>query len=421
MKLILRLLNRLCVSALVAATLINNAHAGRECAPHTPSANTVAQSFSLAEHVTRLLDTQAARIAIVARVGSDQSKRGVRYTHVAFAQREHAKGRWTVTHLLNVCGEETADLYDEGLANFFLDDLFAMEAKVVVPSEPLQDRLIEAINSPLKRALFEPQYSLIANPWETRFQNSNNWALELIAAATAPRRDVGNRRQAQEWLRSTGYQPTRIAIGAGERAGTRLFAANIRYSDHPDTAWQTQRYEVATGDSVLRYVERVDMNAAVYLIDNNKAPTTLRATAPAVEPRHTQAPTRTGTTARSALNDSSGEMSSSSASREQVLVGARSLVTGYACRDAGYLRQCHELSAARCETLVKTAVSECFAPVSDRDLTDAQRNSALGMVEKVGLCAVAHVDTSLDARYKRAYTLAGESCADFRRYQSAAR
>ncbi len=418
MKTIFKSIQRICVSALLAVTFAGQAHAGRECVPHTPSANAVAQSFALAENVTRLLDNQGARFAIVGRVGSDQSKRGVRYTHVAFAQREHAKGRWTVTHLLNVCGEETSDLYDEGLANFFLDDLFAMEAKVIVPSESMQDRLIETINSPLKRTLFERQYSLIANPWETRFQNSNNWSLEIIAAAIAPRREVSNRRQAQEWLRSTGYQPTRIAIGAGERAGTRLFAANIRYSDHPDTAWQTQRYEVATGDSVLRYVERIDANAAVYLVDHSKAPTTLRTGARAIEPRYAQSASVSEPALRAPVADASA---SSTASREQVLVGARSLVTGYACRDAGYLRQCHELSAARCDALVKTAVSECFAPVSDRDLTEAQRNSALGMVEKIGLCAVANVDESLGSRYKRVYTVAGDSCADFRRYQAAAR
>jgi hypothetical protein len=411
---------RFCAVAFVLA-YAGTTYAGRECTAHTPGPNTVAQAFSLGESVTRVLDREDARIAIVGRVGSDQSKRGVRYTHVAFAQRDHAKGRWTVTHMLNHCGEDTAELYDEGLANFFLDDLFVMEAKVIVPSEPLQTRLLEAINSPIKRALFEPQYSLIANPWETRFQNSNNWALEMIAASSAPRREVNNRRQAQEWLRSTAYQPTRIAIGAGERAGTRLFAANIRYSDHPDTAWQTQRYEVATGDSVLRYVERIDATAVVYVIEGNKTRVMLRAGDRGLESRNAAPLTSAPTVSATVAAPQSDTANSASSSREQVLAGARGLVTGYACRDAGYLRQCHELSAIRCESLVKTAVNECFAPVSDRELTEAQRTSALGMVEKIGLCAVGNVDESLGTRYKRSHTIVGESCADFRRYQSAAR
>jgi hypothetical protein len=75
----------------------------------------------------------------------------------------------------------------------------------------------------------------------------------------------------------------------------------------------------------------------------------------------------------------------------------------------------------RCESLVRTAVSECFAPVYDRELLDAQRTFALGMVEQIGICAVASVDGSLDARNKRSQSATGESCADFLRYQAASR
>lgn len=407
---------RWCVSVLVLLHA-GASYAGRECTAHTPQPNTVSQAFAMGERLTQLLDREQARVAIVARVGSDQSRRGVRYTHVAFAQRDHAKGRWTVTHMLNHCGEESAEIYDEGLANFFLDDLFVMEARVIVPSESLQTRLLETIRSPLKRELFEPRYSLIANPWEIRFQNSNNWAIELIAAASAPRGEVNNRRSAQQWLRSTGYQPTKIAIGAGERAGTRLFAANIRYSDHPDSAWQTQRYEVATGDSVMRYVERIDANAAIYVIEHRKAPTLVRASARPVEALQAQAPMNP----LISVAPSATATTPATSSREQVLNGTRALVMAYACRDAGYLRQCQELNASSCESLVRTAVSECFAPVSDRELIDAERNTALGMVERIGLCAVANVDASLGVRQKRTFSASGDSCADFRRYQAVGR
>ena len=189
------------------------------------------------------LELSGANLALIGRIGSDQSKRGVRYTHVGYLLREHPAGAWTVVHELNSCGSGNSDLFDEGLANFYMDDLFENETRIVIPSPDLQQKLAQTLQSSLKRTLHEPTYSSIAFPWSTQYQNSNGWILETLALAAAGPDEIHNREQAQRWLRANGYQPEKIHIGGGERAGARLFTPNIRFGDHPQSAWQAQMYE----------------------------------------------------------------------------------------------------------------------------------------------------------------------------------
>jgi hypothetical protein len=374
---------------------VSAAQAGRECTAVSPAPAVVEQAVGLAQAVTQALDATQAQVAIVGRVGSDQSLRGIRYTHVSIALRDHPKGRWIVTHLLNSCGQAQSELYDEGLGAFYLDDVFAFESKVVVPSPRVQAALQAAVLGPLKRKLHEREYSVIANPWRTRFQNSNNWALELAASALAGPNEVSTRSTAQSWLARAGFVPNKVTIGAADRAKTRLFAANVRYSDHPENAWQTQLYEVVSGDAVLDFVLKADPQARAWVHKGSQERVVLRGAEPI-----------TAVVAPASLTP-----------RARILAGTRGLLQGYVCRESGYLRQCQQVEPAQCESLLKNAINDCFAPISDAELLDAERSSALAVVERVGLCAVAEMDQQLGNQRKRAFTEAGQSCADFRTYK----
>ena len=55
-------------------------------------------------------------------------------------------------------------------------------------------------------------YSMVSYVWGLRYQQSNQWALETLAAAVEP--SIQGREQAQAWLRFKGYQPTTLAPGA---------------------------------------------------------------------------------------------------------------------------------------------------------------------------------------------------------------
>jgi hypothetical protein len=251
----IRLLFALIVTTLA---LIAPAHAGRSCQEVKPDAVTVQKALQLALATREALDASGAQVALVGRVGRDMSKHGLRYSHMAFALRDHPKGRWFLTHMLNQCGTGESALYDEGLGNFFLDDVFAFEAIIVTPTREMQARLLAAAATPLPSALHERSYSLIAHPFVARHQNSNQWVLEQIAAAFAPPGEVKNRADAQRWLRARSFEPSEIRIAPFERIGARLFAANVHFNDHTNDEMQAGRYQAVTVESVIRFVERVD-------------------------------------------------------------------------------------------------------------------------------------------------------------------
>jgi hypothetical protein len=230
------------------------AQAGRTCQELKPDPLTVQKALQLALRTRDALEASGAEIALVGRVGRDMSKHGLRYSHMALALRDHPKGRWHLTHMLNQCGTATAALYDEALGNFFLDDVFDFEAVIVVPARDLQERLLAVAAGALPLTLYEPSYSLIAHPYSARHQNSNQWVLEQLAAALAPSGSVANRQQAQRWLRDSGYVPSEVRIAPFERLGARVFAANVYFDDHTPAEMQTARYQVVTVESVMQFV-----------------------------------------------------------------------------------------------------------------------------------------------------------------------
>jgi hypothetical protein len=81
-----------------------------------------------------------------------------------------------------------ADIDRQGLGEFFLDDLCEYQAGVAVPSPAAQARLLPLLrdNPRATRRLHEPSYNMLAYPWATRYQQSNQWAIETLASAQDP-------------------------------------------------------------------------------------------------------------------------------------------------------------------------------------------------------------------------------------------
>ena len=78
--------------------------------------------------------------------------------------------------------------------------------------------------------------------------------------------DASTRDRAQAWLRLRGYEPTTLHIGALQRLGAEVSAANIRFDDHPNGKRFTDRIETVTVDSVFRWLARDGLGGAVQVI-----------------------------------------------------------------------------------------------------------------------------------------------------------
>jgi hypothetical protein len=243
-------------AALTLAITHVPAHAGRSCEAKRPTAQTIENGFALAEKTRQALDASGAKVVVLARAGQDLRKYNLRYSHLGFAAK-HPDGRWLVTHKLNQCGSAVAHLHRQGLAEFFLDDLFRSEGAFVVPRADVQDALhailVGANASRMKQMHVEP-YNVVAYPWATRYQQSNQWAIETMALAVESK--VASRAQAQAWLQVQGYTPTTLNIPPLTRLGGRMTAANVAFDDHPNDKRFSDRIETVTVDSVFAWLTR---------------------------------------------------------------------------------------------------------------------------------------------------------------------
>lgn len=249
----------------LAAPLL--AQAGQPCENKPLAPHEIVLSMDLAQRTVAALDASGARVALVSRAGQDLSKYGLRYSHMGIVVRDHPAGRWTVVHALNDCGSAVSGLYNEGMGNFFLTDLYRLEAQLVVPGADAQAKLARLVATRTPLRLHEPRYNMLSYVYSTQYQNSNQWVLETIAAALAASGQVETRAEAQSWLRSRGFQPPTIEIPAAVRLGARMFRANVAFDDHPFDRRMAGQIDTVSTDAVLRLMRMVDPDTKTRIVD----------------------------------------------------------------------------------------------------------------------------------------------------------
>lgn len=236
--------------------LLRPAWAGQDCGERAaPTAQALARGMALGERVRDQLERSGATAALVARVGLNLAEFGQRYTHMGMAVRDHVRQRWLVLHLFNPCGKAESEISVQPLEQFFEVDLFAFEALTLTPSYPLQVALRDVFMNPATtRLLHKPAYNMIAHPFNTRFQNSNQWILEMTALALDRGGSVKDRASAQAWLAAAGFEPGTIRISNLRRSGARLFSPHVSFSDHTQEEFEQQLYKVVTVDAIAQFL-----------------------------------------------------------------------------------------------------------------------------------------------------------------------
>ena len=73
----------------------------------------------------------------------------------------------------------------QGLLNFLLDDPFALDILMMELPVALQGAIIAEIEKGTAQRFLSAAYSTLSYPFSTRYQNSNHWLLEVLAAAQA--------------------------------------------------------------------------------------------------------------------------------------------------------------------------------------------------------------------------------------------
>ena len=252
-------LGAIAVAALLFST--SAAQAGQTCENKPLTAHSITSAMNLAQRTAAALDAEfersGARVVVLARAGQDLSQYRLRYSHLGWAYKT-AEGPWRVLHKLNACGTDSAALFRQGLGEFFMDNPWRYQAAWAVVAPALQEPMFSLLTDPQRSVRLNTRaYSLVSYPWNTRYQQSNQWALETFAMASEP--GIANRQQAQAWLQFKGYQPTVLRIGALSRLGARVSKANIAFDDHPNAKRYSDRIETVTVDSMFEWLQRTGM------------------------------------------------------------------------------------------------------------------------------------------------------------------
>ncbi len=258
------MLGRAALAGTLLAGIAGAALAGQACRAEPLSPQAMVQGLTLAQKTAEALDAEharsGARVVLLARAGQDLTRYGLHWSHAGWAYKTDA-GPWRVLHKLNACGTAHSAIWRHGLGEFFLDDLWRAEATWTVPAPALQQPLLRLLQDPQAGPrLHERAYSMVSYAWGTRYQQSNQWALETLAMAAEPA--VAQRPQAQAWLRFKGYQPAVMRIGAMTRLGARVGMANVAFDDHPHEQRYAGRIETVTVESMLDWLPRAGLGSA---------------------------------------------------------------------------------------------------------------------------------------------------------------
>lgn len=213
------------------------------------------------------------RVVLLARIGSaTPEQRFIKklgaywhYTHAGLAYHHHPNGPWTVVHLLNTCNKQST-IFAQGLMRFSLDNPLIYSNAIGRLTPALQQRLEQVvIHNNLAKALHSGpnSYSSVSHPYNNKYQNSNEYILDTLAAALAPDHvTVNNTALAKQVLLQTEpmnlYEPEQTKVKFWELIGKtfNIGPGNASLDDHSRQEKQQGKLEMVSVGSLFAFLQR---------------------------------------------------------------------------------------------------------------------------------------------------------------------
>jgi hypothetical protein len=174
--------------ALAWAIIGAPAHAACPTAPARRLSAADARAF--AQTVEDALAARNAKVGIVFRVGQPPgaAPKDLLFSHGGLWVRDGDNGPDYQTFELDQ-GDgrrlscDRSALVEDTPEGFFTGSVAPPQAAVLIPTGAMQARLLALVHSPAYPALHNPDYSLMANPFERKHQNCADFLLRLVVAA----------------------------------------------------------------------------------------------------------------------------------------------------------------------------------------------------------------------------------------------
>jgi hypothetical protein len=257
----------LLITLILSQTFIaTQANAGsNQKAQETFSADQVA---TFAKSVEKYAAKQGARAFIIARVGRPQSElpQGIKFTHTAIAvyssiqlaNGEIAKG-YAIHNLY-----QTTDKADKStlIVDYPVDFFWGvhdLKAGIIIPDEALEQRIIETIASGKDKTLHNPNYSVIANPFNAKKQNCTEYTLDVINAAIYQTTDIAKLKRNAK----AHFSPQRVKTNPLTLMLGSLFMDDVTTSDHKGKVY------TATFTTIGQYLQKNELANQMVIFNEN--------------------------------------------------------------------------------------------------------------------------------------------------------
>lgn len=211
------------------------------------------------------LDASDQRVALIARAGLNLSYFDLRYSHAGLSLRDSPNSPWSVRQLYYACDEGRPRLFDQGMAGFVYgadSPDVGYVSVLLLPSTEGDELERVALDDRHAVALLGGVYSANAYAYSERYQNCNQWLIELLAMAwgkdaVQAKTGAGEaRHQAQQWLSTQGYEPSVLKVGFPPLMWVTGLLSFVHSDDHPKSDLSAHQFRVSMPDSIERFVKQ---------------------------------------------------------------------------------------------------------------------------------------------------------------------
>ena len=206
------------------------------------------------------LEKSGQRVALISRSGLDLSRFAVRYSHAGVSLKASENTPWSVRQLYFACDEQRPRIFDQGMSGFVLglnEPALGYVSIVFLPEPEATELERAALDNRQALQLLSPAYSANAYPFSLKYQNCNQWLMELLATTWG--RLEGSeqppRARAQGWLKDKGYTPSVMAVGSRPMMWLGAFVPWVHSDDHPDEDTDQSLYRVSMPASIEAFVQ----------------------------------------------------------------------------------------------------------------------------------------------------------------------
>jgi len=196
---------------------------------------------------------------LISRSGLDLARFRVRYSHAAVAWRGE-KGEWSARQLYYACDEARPRIYDQGLAGFAMgidDPSLGYIAMVRLPAPAAEALRRASQDASLALHLLAARYSANAYAYSLRYQNCNQWLVELLATSMGELPDGEDLRQrAQRWLGQARYAPEPVEVGSQALMFAANFVPLLHLDDHPEDDRFAMKLKISLPSTIEAFVRQ---------------------------------------------------------------------------------------------------------------------------------------------------------------------